>query len=243
MASTALRVGVTTELNERAGVRLREIAPEAEIVLLDTDGNWSADPDALDAFFFSEDLYYLPESFGAFLSLLESSPPKWMQTASTGVDHALFASLLQSGAIVTNSPGVHGSAIAEYVFAYILSHAKRLPQHAANQSDHRWTPLESVELAGQTHRNRRLRRHRRGLRQTRQSIRHEDHRHQTPPAEQPVPRSARRPRAIARTARSERLCRALLSAHGSNDESPGRRCIGRDAASRAPDQCGARPRR
>ena len=150
MASTALRVGVTTELNERAGVRLREIAPDAEIVLLDTDGNWSADPDALDAFFFSEDLYYLPESFGAFLSLLESSPPTWMQTASTGVDHALFASLLQSGAIVTNSPGVHGSAIAEYVFAYILSHAKRLPQHAANQSDHQWTPLESVELAGQT---------------------------------------------------------------------------------------------
>ena len=150
MASTALRVGVTTELNERAGVRLREIAPEAEIVLLDTDGNWSADPDALDAFFFSEDLYYLPESFGAFLSLLESSPPTWMQTASTGVDHALFASLLQSGAIVTNSPGVHGSAIAEYVFAYILSHAKRLPQHAANQSDHQWTPLQSVELAGQT---------------------------------------------------------------------------------------------
>ena len=51
---------------------------------------------------------------------------------------------------MTNSPGVHGSAIAEYVFAYILSHAKRLPQHAANQSVHQWTPLQSVELAGRT---------------------------------------------------------------------------------------------
>ena len=150
MTDPPLRIGVTTELDARAGARLREIAPQADIVLLDTDGAWSSDPTGLDAFFFSEDLYYLPESVGAFVKLLESSPPTWMQTASTGVDHALFAHLLDSGAIVTNSPGVHGSTIAEYVFAYILSHAKRLPQHAANQAERQWTPLESLELAGQT---------------------------------------------------------------------------------------------
>ena len=150
MANTTLRIGVTRELNRRAGLRLREIVPEAALVLLDSDGSWSEDPAELDAFFFSEDLYYLPDAVGAFVELLNSSPPKWMQTASTGVDHSLFAYLLDSGAMVTNSPGVHGSTIAEYVFAYILSHAKRLPQHAANQSARQWTPLESIELAGQT---------------------------------------------------------------------------------------------
>ena len=150
MARNALRIGITTELHDRAAARLRDIAPQADLILLDTDGNWSADPAGLDAFFFSEDLYYLPESVGSFIELLETSPPTWMQTASTGVDHAVFAYLLESGAIVTNSPGVHGSTIGEYVFAYILSHAKQLPQHAANQSARQWTPLDSVELAGQT---------------------------------------------------------------------------------------------
>ena len=150
MANTTLRIGVTKELNERAGAQLREIVPDAAVVLLDPDGSWSEDPAHLDAFFFSEDLYYLPEAVGAFFKLLNSSPPKWMQTASTGVDHSLFAYLLDSGAVVTNSPGVHGSTIAEYVFAYILSHAKRLPQHGENQSARQWTPLESIELAGQT---------------------------------------------------------------------------------------------
>ena len=150
MTNTTLRIGVTTELHDRAGTRLGEVVPEAEIILLDPEGEWSADPAALDGFFFSEDLYYLQQSVGAFIRLLGTSPPKWMQTASTGVDHALFAHLLNSGAIVTNSPGVHGSTIAEYVFAYILSHAKRLPQHAANHSERRWAPLQSVELAGQT---------------------------------------------------------------------------------------------
>ena len=150
MADTTLRVGVTTELNERAGARLREIVPQAEIVLLHTDGSWSADPARLDAFFFSEDLYYLADSVGAIVELLESSPPGWLQTASTGVDHTVYATLLESGSIVTNAPGVHAGPIAEYVFAYILSHTKQLPQHASNQAERAWTPLESVELAGQT---------------------------------------------------------------------------------------------
>ena len=150
MVDTSLRMGVTTELNERAGGQLREIVPQADIVLLDRDGSWSADPGGLDAFFFSEDLYYLPDATGAFIDLLQTSPPGWMQTASTGVDHAIYASLLRSGSLVTNAPGVHGGPIAEYVFAYILSHAKRLPQHAANHAERAWTPLESVELAGQT---------------------------------------------------------------------------------------------
>ena len=127
MSNSSPRIGVTTELNERAGLRLREVAPEADVVLLHPDGSWSANPDHLDGFFFSEDLYYLPDAAGAFISLLDTARPGWMQTASTGVDHAIFAHLIDSGSIVTNSPGVHGGPIAEYVFAYILSHAKRLP--------------------------------------------------------------------------------------------------------------------
>ncbi len=150
MSESSLRIGVTTELDGRAGARLREIAPEAEVVLLHPDGSWSANPDHLDGFFFSEDLYYLPEAAGAFIALLDRARPRWMQTASTGVDHAIFAYLIDSGSIVTNSPGVHGGPIAEYVFAYILSHAKRLPQHAEHHAERRWSPLDSVELTGQT---------------------------------------------------------------------------------------------
>ena len=150
MANRTLRIGVTTELNRRAGARLRQIAPDADVILLDTDGSWSKEPGRLDGFFFSEDLYYLPDSVEAFIELLGTTPPEWMQTASTGVDHTLYATLLESGSTITNAPGVHAGPIAEYVFAYILSHAKQLPAHAANHAKRAWTPLESVELAGQT---------------------------------------------------------------------------------------------
>ncbi len=148
--ATPLRIGVTIELHTRARDQLQAVAGDASVVLLDRDGSWSEDPGQLDGFFFSEDLYYLPDAAGALFRLLQAQPPKWLQTASTGVDHTMFAQLIGSGAIVTNSPGVHGGPIAEYVFAYILSHAKRLPQHASQRAERRWAPLDSVELAGQT---------------------------------------------------------------------------------------------
>ena len=150
MSLSTPRIGVTTTLLERTADRLRSAAPDAQIVTLRPDGSWSEPPGALDGFFFSEDLYYDADAAGAVDALLQSSPPRWMQTASTGVDHAIFQQLLDSGAVVTNSPGVHGGPIAEYVFAHILSHAKRLPQHASNHAERRWAPLDSVELAGQT---------------------------------------------------------------------------------------------
>jgi len=74
----------------------------------------------------------LPQAIAALWRLLQQTPPAWLQTASTGVDHEIYAGVLQAGRTVTNAPGVHGGPIAEYVFAHILDHAKRIPEHRAN---------------------------------------------------------------------------------------------------------------
>ena len=150
MSSTRLRIGITEELVSRSEAALRAAAPAAELITLRADGSWSGDSEQLDGFFLSEDMYYLPEALRSLITVLEESPPSWLQTASTGVDHAFYADLIASGATLTNAPGVHGGPIAEYVFAHILSRAKVVPEHRANQAAHRWQPLESVELAGQT---------------------------------------------------------------------------------------------
>jgi len=150
VSSTQLRIGVTAELIRRSAEALRSAAPGVALITLHPDGSWSDDPADLDGFFLSEDMYYLPESLRSLITLLSERPPRWLQTASTGVDHAFYADLIASGAMLTNAPGVHGGPIAEYVFAHILSRAKSLPGHAENQAAHRWQPIESTELAGQT---------------------------------------------------------------------------------------------
>ena len=156
-----LRIGVTEEVARRSRTRIASAATGSELVLLRPDGTWAGDPSGLDGFFLSEDLYYLPQAIGSLWRLLEETPPGWLQTASTGVDHEIYAALLASGRTITNAPGVHGGPIAEYVFAHILDHAKRIPQHRAAMAERAWRPLDSIELGGPDHWDRRLRRDRR----------------------------------------------------------------------------------
>ena len=145
-----VRLGVSRLIVDDWRERLLEAAPRAELIVLEPDGAWAGEPAGLDAFFLSEDLYEQPEALQGLVAVLRDAPPRWMQTASTGVDHVVYTLVLRAGGTLTNLPGVHAGPIAEYVFAHILSRAKRLPEHAAQAQESVWRGLTSVELAGQT---------------------------------------------------------------------------------------------
>ena len=145
-----LRIGLGRDARERCGGRVLAAAPGAELVVLERDGSWEGEAEGLDAFFLSHDLFFYPEALRSLVSVLEGAPPRWMQSASTGVDHAAYAAYIAAGGVLTNAPGVHGGAIAEYVFAHILHRAKLVGEHGANAGERRWAPLESESLEGRT---------------------------------------------------------------------------------------------
>lgn len=145
-----LRIGLSALMARERRGQILDIAADAEIVELRPDGGWEGDPADLDAFFLSEDFYTQPDALLSLIEALRRSPPRWLQTASTGVDHEIYRLVLDAGRQLTNAPGVHGGPIAEYVFAHILSRAKRLPAHAEQAARAVWRNIDSVELAGQT---------------------------------------------------------------------------------------------
>ena len=145
-----LRIGVSTVMADVWRDEILEAAPGAELVELNAAGEWRGDPANLDVFFLSEDFYTAPTSLLALIEVLRESPPRWFQTASTGVDHYAYQLVLDAGHLLTNAPGVHGGPIAEYAFAHILNHAKRLPAHAEQARNSVWRNIDSIELAGQT---------------------------------------------------------------------------------------------
>lgn len=65
----------------------------------------------------------------------------WVQAGSAGVERFLaFERLARDERIVlTNSRGIHGPAIADHVFAMLLSATRDLPFHLANQRNGSWT--------------------------------------------------------------------------------------------------------
>jgi phosphoglycerate dehydrogenase-like enzyme len=75
----------------------------------------------------------------------------WLHTGSAGVDHVLTPTVRErKGMIVTDSGPAFGPAIAEYVLAVMLLHARRLPEFLTNQRDRLWQHIPQRELLGST---------------------------------------------------------------------------------------------
>ncbi|MCF3135774.1 D-2-hydroxyacid dehydrogenase, partial [Streptomyces olivochromogenes] len=74
--------------------------------------------------------------------------PRWVHTASAGVDHLMCPELAASDTVVTNARGVFDRPIAEYVAALVLAFAKDLPRTLDLQRERTWRHRESRRLAG-----------------------------------------------------------------------------------------------
>ncbi|MFJ1746082.1 D-2-hydroxyacid dehydrogenase [Streptomyces sp. NPDC088116] len=74
--------------------------------------------------------------------------PRWVHTASAGVDRLLCPELVESETIVTNARGIFEEPIAEYVAGLILAMAKDLPGTLELQRQRRWRHREGLSVAG-----------------------------------------------------------------------------------------------
>lgn len=74
--------------------------------------------------------------------------PRWVHTASAGVDHLMCPELAASDTVVTNARGVFDEPIAEYVAALVLTMAKDLPRTWDLQRQREWRHRESQRVAG-----------------------------------------------------------------------------------------------
>jgi phosphoglycerate dehydrogenase-like enzyme len=78
----------------------------------------------------------------------EGPRPRWVHTASAGVDHLMCPELAASDTRVTNARGVFDQPIAEYVAALVLAMAKDLPRTLELQREVVWRHRESQRVAG-----------------------------------------------------------------------------------------------
>lgn len=76
---------------------------------------------------------------------------RWLHTASAGVDHVLTPAVkAKPNLVVTDSGPAFEIAISEFVLAWMLLVARRLPELMVYQREHRWESVVQQELYGQT---------------------------------------------------------------------------------------------
>ncbi|MGW7405890.1 D-2-hydroxyacid dehydrogenase [Streptomyces sp. NPDC054833] len=78
----------------------------------------------------------------------EGPRPRWVHTASAGVDHLMCPELAASDTVVTNARGIFDQPVAEYVAALVLAIAKDLPRTLDLQRERTWWHRETRRLAG-----------------------------------------------------------------------------------------------
>ncbi|MFJ2773418.1 D-2-hydroxyacid dehydrogenase [Streptomyces sp. NPDC087300] len=78
----------------------------------------------------------------------EGPRPRWVHTASAGVDHLMCPELAASDTVVTNARGVFDRPIAEYVAALVLAMAKDLPRTLDLQRERVWEHRETRRVGG-----------------------------------------------------------------------------------------------
>jgi phosphoglycerate dehydrogenase-like enzyme len=76
---------------------------------------------------------------------------RWLHTFSAGVDHVLTPAVrAKPNLVVTDSGPAFGPAISEFVLAWMLMVARRLPELLDRQHKHQWEWVKQRELCGAT---------------------------------------------------------------------------------------------
>jgi phosphoglycerate dehydrogenase-like enzyme len=131
---------------ERHLARIKEAAPEADVVVVKSPAAWT------------EDIARRCASFDVFLGVLldawiDKLPNlKWAQLASAGADRVLKSpSVMNRDVVLTNASGVHAIPISEHILAMMFALARNLPQHMKSQEAGKWERHgEIAELEGAT---------------------------------------------------------------------------------------------
>lgn len=144
------------QMSPAAATRLREsVAPHEIIVPQNRPASVLSAPEPDPAFQHAHIAFGQPD----IESIRRSKNLRWIQISSAGFtryDTPEFRAMAaERGLIVTNSSSVYAQACADHVFAFMLAHARRLPQalksQAANASPE-WLQLrqDSTSLYGQS---------------------------------------------------------------------------------------------
>ena len=81
-----------------------------------------------------------------FSATRKASGLKWLQVFNAGVDHPVFATILERGVRLTTASGAAAEPIAQTAIAGMLGLARNFPRWMAAQRNHQWDPIRGPDL-------------------------------------------------------------------------------------------------
>jgi phosphoglycerate dehydrogenase-like enzyme len=84
------------------------------------------------------------------MKLLRADSLRWVQGPGAGIDHPIWAELIDRGVRLTNASGIHAEPIAQYIFTYVLHWERQVVRHQRQQAAREWKIIVSGDLTAKT---------------------------------------------------------------------------------------------
>ncbi len=133
---------------------LHEIAPNVQPILMDQRGRLhengaeiSVDDIAPEIAWPNSEVYMEGPVREYMIAVLKSRSLKWVQTSSAGVEHPVFAAIVNNGSVLTNSDA-GGIAIAEFVVSSVLDVYQPFAARREAQTKREWSRFRFREISG-----------------------------------------------------------------------------------------------
>ena len=128
-----MNIVMTMKLNEHQRAQIAQVCGNAEIL----EGFKPFDPEQMAPVLENCEVMV---TFRVPRDLPSRAPRlRWVHLMSAGAEHALDTGIMEQGKVMlTNSSGIHGTTIGEYILASMLAYAHQLHVALRAQSRHQW---------------------------------------------------------------------------------------------------------
>jgi phosphoglycerate dehydrogenase-like enzyme len=135
--------GLPFRIEDKHLAEIRSVIPDAEIFLAPSEEKllqMTTDADMLMTW-----VTFSPVKF------CKGAPSlKWVHCLNAGVNHVMVPGIADRDVIITNTSGIHGYPISEFVLCLILGQLHRIPHLMRQQQEKFWFRLQPDEAQGHT---------------------------------------------------------------------------------------------
>lgn len=145
-----MKICLSSDLAERIRDDVMHLAPDAELLTIDLEGELRGTPGEVEVLLFSVDISLAPPAMREVAQVMTDPALRWVQSPGAGTDHPIWATLLERGVRVSSAAGIHAEPIAQYIFSYVLHWERNVAAHLAHQRERSWEPIVSDDLTSKT---------------------------------------------------------------------------------------------
>ena len=134
---------------DRIGDRIREIAPTAEIVVLEDDASTTGEATGIEIIYWGIGVHR-DRRAATILESWNDPELRWVQGPSAGYDHPVWTDLVERGVTFTRAADIWVEPMAQYIHAWVLAWSQGLQGQIDRSRAQDWTQVAPDDVTART---------------------------------------------------------------------------------------------